>query len=379
MTVSPGIGSDHPLVDFLTVLTTFGLENTVARRFYAKYHAVVVDNVDPSEEGRVKVRVDLRGSDEPLSLWANPSSPYAGFDRGFYTPPEEGDMVWVWFDHGDLEHPNYSGGWWCNPQRAGPNSDNETKPLSSHVPSEFKTGGSPTARGLKTKIGLMVFEDAPSRGPGITLATITPTGSAEDATKNHVFTMTEMLGASKIEVVTAFGHTFVMDDQQQLISIQTAGGPFLELNTPLASALLQSATGSIEISDAQQAILLTTVGKLDFLGQLASTISATAGLTLAATGGVAMLSGLTVALASTAGAAGILLGTGAVLRLVTEALIAIFNANAAVFNAHEHQVEVVGAGNLGAPVLSVGIATPSGTPMAPADFDSVTTNTTRAT
>jgi hypothetical protein len=386
----------HPLVDFLLRLERYGLENTEQRRFYSKYPGVVESTDDPSQEGRIKVVVDVLGQDSPMSLWAMPSSPYAGPDVGFYTPPEVGCTVWVWFDHGDIEQPNFSGGWWCNPER---NTDAESKPSTSHVPQEFKTEGSPTTRGLKTKKGLILIEDDVARDPRVEISTISPVGVGVAATPNHVFTMSDQPGASRIQLVSTTGHILLFDDQNQLLYLgkRVAGqfvGPILTLDQNKGNALLSTPTASIELTDAQQKILLAATkgidldtidiianaaGKIELMAQLASTISAVAGLTLVASAGAAMLSGLTVTLASTTAAAGILLGTGAVLRLVTEALIAIFNANVAIFSAHTHTTTSLGTGNLGLPVVSAGVTSGPLAAMAPADLDSVTTNTTRAT
>jgi len=387
----------HPLVDFLLRLERFGLENTGMRRYYSKYPGIVESTDDPSQEGRVKVTVEVLGQDSPMTLWAAPSSPYAGPDVGLYTPPEVGCTVWVWFDHGDIEHPNFSGGWWCNPSR---NTDGESKPSTSHVPQEFKTVGSPTTRGLKTKKGMVLIEDDILRDQRVEISTITPTEVGLPAIQNHIFTMSDTPGASRIQLVSTLGNIMLFDDQNQLIYLgkrSTSGqlvGPLLTLDHLIGSASLATSTSSVELSDAQQKILLeapagidlTTMnivgiatGKIDLIATLASTISAAGGLTLAAGAGDLVLGGATLTFASAAAASGILLGVGATLRLVTEALVALFNLNVLAYSIHTHSVVVSGTGNSGIPVASVGTTGIPVPPMATVEPEDVLTKTTRAT
>lgn len=70
--------------------------------------ALVVDNKDPAELGRVKVKFPTlpgsSGADMPESYWARLSMPMAGKERGWMTIPEIGDEVLVSFMHGDFNH-----------------------------------------------------------------------------------------------------------------------------------------------------------------------------------------------------------------------------------------------------------------------------------
>ncbi|TVQ91877.1 MAG: hypothetical protein EA397_08225 [Deltaproteobacteria bacterium] len=58
--------------------------------------AIVVDNDDPDELGRIKVKFPTL-HDEPLSFWIRQVSPNAGKERGFYALPELDDEVLVLF------------------------------------------------------------------------------------------------------------------------------------------------------------------------------------------------------------------------------------------------------------------------------------------
>ena len=64
---------------------------------------VVVDNVDPKQLGRVKVKFPVL-PDTPEGYWARLVMPMAGKERGWMTIPEIGDEVLVSFVHGDVAH-----------------------------------------------------------------------------------------------------------------------------------------------------------------------------------------------------------------------------------------------------------------------------------
>lgn len=61
--------------------------------------ALVTDNVDPDELGRIQVKFPTL-HDEPLSFWLRQVSPNAGIERGLYALPEVDDEVLVLFVQG---------------------------------------------------------------------------------------------------------------------------------------------------------------------------------------------------------------------------------------------------------------------------------------
>lgn len=65
--------------------------------------AIVVDNVDPEQLGRVKVKFPTL-PEMPESWWARLVMPMAGRERGWMTIPEIDDEVLVAFVHGDFNH-----------------------------------------------------------------------------------------------------------------------------------------------------------------------------------------------------------------------------------------------------------------------------------
>lgn len=65
--------------------------------------ALVVDNVDPEQLGRVKLKFPLL-PETPESFWARLVMPMAGKERGWMTIPEIGDEVLAAFVHGDINN-----------------------------------------------------------------------------------------------------------------------------------------------------------------------------------------------------------------------------------------------------------------------------------
>jgi uncharacterized protein involved in type VI secretion and phage assembly len=86
--------------------------------------AIVDDNDDPADLGRVRVRYPWLG-DQAVSFWARLAMPGAGKDSGMVWVPQVGDEVLVAFEQGDPEHPFVIGGLW-NGSDAAPLGDGLT-------------------------------------------------------------------------------------------------------------------------------------------------------------------------------------------------------------------------------------------------------------
>jgi hypothetical protein len=85
--------------------------NDEVRSFPAIYRGKVVDNKDPQERGRIKVRVPAVLQTH-TDTWAMPAEPYAGSKVGFFAiPPVDAD-VWVQFENGDHTLPIWTGCYW---------------------------------------------------------------------------------------------------------------------------------------------------------------------------------------------------------------------------------------------------------------------------
>jgi uncharacterized protein involved in type VI secretion and phage assembly len=84
-------------------------------RFYGKYRALVADNQDPNNMGRVKAKVpEILG--DVVTGWALPALPYSGNGVGVYTIPAIDAGIWIEFEAGDLSRPIWTGCWWGNEQ-----------------------------------------------------------------------------------------------------------------------------------------------------------------------------------------------------------------------------------------------------------------------
>ncbi|MEM9190798.1 MAG: phage baseplate assembly protein V [Myxococcota bacterium] len=84
----------------------------IRSRHFGKYRGVVVDNSDPSQKGRILVRVPAVLG--PLEVWAMPCVPYAGDAVGFFCLPDPGAGVWVEFEGGDPSFPIWAGCFWAD-------------------------------------------------------------------------------------------------------------------------------------------------------------------------------------------------------------------------------------------------------------------------
>lgn len=92
------------------------LVQKVERRFYGKHRGLVVDNADPEQLGRLKLRVPSVLGDAVVTGWAMPCVPYGGdANQGMLFIPEVGAGVWVEFEEGDLEFPIWVGTFWSKP------------------------------------------------------------------------------------------------------------------------------------------------------------------------------------------------------------------------------------------------------------------------
>lgn len=97
--------------------------------------AVVIDNVDPENIGRVKVRLaqSSASGEEFFEAWARIATLMAGNNRGSWFLPDVDDEVLVAFEGGDERQVYVIGGLWSgiNPPPQIVNADNNKKLLRS--------------------------------------------------------------------------------------------------------------------------------------------------------------------------------------------------------------------------------------------------------
>ena len=82
-----------------------------SRKFFGKYRATVVNNVDPLQIARIQVMCPDVSSLVPTT-WAMPCVPVAGINMGIFTVPMPGSGVWIEFEQGNPDYPIWVGGYW---------------------------------------------------------------------------------------------------------------------------------------------------------------------------------------------------------------------------------------------------------------------------
>jgi phage protein D len=118
--------------------------------------AIVTDNQDPDDQGRVRVKFPWLSEDH-ASFWARLVAPGAGPQRGMEYLPEVNDEVLVGFDRGDLQHPFVLGGLW---------NGVDLPPKKS---SQVVTGGKVQQRIIKSRTGHTIVLDDDDSGGGISI------------------------------------------------------------------------------------------------------------------------------------------------------------------------------------------------------------------
>jgi len=99
------------------------------------YPAIVIDNIDPENSGRLKVRlpqIPVSGG-SGHEAWARVATLMAGANRGTWFVPELNDEVVVAFEEGDVRRPYVLGGLWngASPPPASIDANNNTKLVRS--------------------------------------------------------------------------------------------------------------------------------------------------------------------------------------------------------------------------------------------------------
>lgn len=85
--------------------------STSAPPYFGKYRGMVLNNVDPLQQGRLQVQVpDVAGL--VPTTWAMPCVPIAGLQNGMVAMPVIGSGVWVEFEQGNPDHPIWVGCFW---------------------------------------------------------------------------------------------------------------------------------------------------------------------------------------------------------------------------------------------------------------------------
>jgi uncharacterized protein involved in type VI secretion and phage assembly len=82
----------------------------VSGPFLGKYRGMVLNNIDPMQQGRLQVQVPDVAGLIPGS-WAMPCLPFTGKQMGLWAIPQIGTGVWIEFEQGNPDYPIWSGCW----------------------------------------------------------------------------------------------------------------------------------------------------------------------------------------------------------------------------------------------------------------------------
>lgn len=157
--------------------------------YYGKYRGTVLDNLDPTQTGRLQVSVAALGL---AGGWALPCFAFAGDQAGAWMLPNPGTGVWVEFEQGDLDYPIWSGCWY--------GSAAEVPPLVREAPTAtppivLQTGGQTS----------LMLSDAPGPTGGILLQS--PTGGRISIAEDGI-TLSNGKGAT----ITLVGSTVTLNE-----------------------------------------------------------------------------------------------------------------------------------------------------------------------
>lgn len=83
----------------------------MSEKFFGKYRGMVLNNIDPMQQGRLQVQVPDVAGLIPTS-WAMPCVPIAGNQNGMVALPIIGSGVWVEFEQGNPDYPIWTGCFW---------------------------------------------------------------------------------------------------------------------------------------------------------------------------------------------------------------------------------------------------------------------------
>ena len=184
-------------------------QDAVHERWGGVVTAIVTNNNDPEDQGRVKLKYPWMADDVETG-WARVAGIGAGDERGFYCLPEVNDEVLVAFEHGDVDRPLVISGLWNG-------VDAPTVPVGQAI-----QNGNVHTRAFKTRSG-------------------------------HTLTFVDD-SEGKVELQTAGGHQLTLDDQNQVVQIETNGGIVFKLDDSNGGVTIQC-SGKLQI-DAQQDIAL---------------------------------------------------------------------------------------------------------------------------
>jgi type VI secretion system secreted protein VgrG len=162
--------------------------------------AVVIDNYDPAQMGRVRVRFHWMNGDEKTP-WIRLITPHAGNGKGVHFIPEKGEQVMVSFENGNPIKPYVSGTIYFSNENAGGlnnNAENDIKCIKTRSGHkiELHDGGSGTSIKIEDPGGNIIHFDTIGKNITIT-APETMTLNCKNMFINVGENMTTSVGMNK--------------------------------------------------------------------------------------------------------------------------------------------------------------------------------------
>jgi uncharacterized protein involved in type VI secretion and phage assembly len=124
----------------MSLLDSFGSSGDMSsQRIYGVLIGIVTNNKDPEKLGRLKVKLQLRESENETE-WARVASFMTGKEMGNFFLPEVGDEVLVVFNDGDARKPYVIGALWNSvsaPPLTNEDGKNNIRKIKSRNGNEF--------------------------------------------------------------------------------------------------------------------------------------------------------------------------------------------------------------------------------------------------
>lgn len=183
----------------------------VQQKYYGKFRAFVVDNEDPEQRARLRVRVpSVFGQQE--TFWALPCLPFGGLaDQGLFMVPEVSAQVWVEFEEGNKDVPIWTGVFW-QPSEAIPTEAQKTPP---------------TTRVIKTPSGHVLQFDDESGAEKFRLAH--PAGSEMTIDEQGTIELTDKNG-SQLKLDASNNNVTVEDSSGNKLLMDSNGTKVTDIN-----------------------------------------------------------------------------------------------------------------------------------------------------
>lgn len=226
--------------DVLAILENYGLEGL--NLYYSSYRGSVVDNDDPENRNRLKVKIPQVYGEEVFPEWVPCKGIYSGRGHGAIFLPKKNEPVWIEFEQGNPRYPIWSYG--------------------PHMKEGGPEGASPSVKVLETDEGIRIEVNDSDKHVRVAI----PGGKVIEVSENKV-SLGSASGSAEPAVLgdkaqAKFEET--LDELNQLVS---------DLTT--FATTQQAATGTVPLLSPLAAGYATLIAKLASLSVKLGTLKAT--------------------------------------------------------------------------------------------------------